>query len=427
VNDPPRVMSADEHVVRDMWDFASVMVGVASPPGGERRLAEVLAHYGSQRLGGLTWWVDPVEDEQRPGQRANLIVSGGAKRYEDLELVLLAHLDTSLASFDEIAWVTALPSHRGAIEGELVDEGTVVSAPGLGIAKGPAAMALAALASHHRRRGAARGTAVVLTCGGTHRVDPETRSARYAAGLHHARQRGFNPRMVVNVKAGAPGVLHEEPGSHALRVTVTTASGHTMTRDHSGPGAVVAAGAAIGVIEAWRHHVVQLPTHGQTARDVGVGAVRGGLVDKADLLPGRVNIEVYLVLTPDDTVDDHVEELRRRLAADESLGSCGASTEVRVVASLPAGRTEPDHKLVKLAESIWTAHLGPPPKIQGWKGSTDGALVRSWGIPVVRLGPRPAPAQPGFEAFERDQLECFARLHTDLLDRLAVCLNEEYP
>lgn len=411
-----------EGLEADLWHFAEFMVAIPSPAGSERELAERLAEEGRKRCEGLTWWVDPVpgaaSSDRQVSTRANLVVSGGAAAYAELDVVLLAHLDTSCRSGDEIEILTGIPGPRGPVAGDLVLDDRLAEGSGLGIAKGPAAAAIAALAELARRGELRSSTAVLLTCGGTHRVDPRSGDEDYACGLRHARDRGLAPRVVINVKAGAPGVLHEEPGSVALRITVRAPGGPTMARTEDAGGAVVAIAPVITVVEQWRRALLEMPRQGQTGREVGLGALRAGLCDKADLLPSSGTLDVYLVVTPDDDVTAFVTDLRVRLERDPELRRHGAVAEVEVVATLPAGRTSPEHPVVRLAHELWRRHFDEPPAIEDWKGSTDGALCRSWGIPVVRLGPRPRPASPGREALDRRELETFARLHGELVTAL---------
>ena len=299
----------------------------------------------------------------------------------------------------------------GSGPGFAVRDGKLIG-PGMAVAKGPAAGALAALLAGHRAGTLACGTAVVLTSGGTHRA--AAGSGGFAAGLRHALESGLSPRGAINVKAGAPCVLHEEPGSANLRITVRSPGGPLMLQQSEGcAGAAAALARLLPLIENWRDTLRGRDPSALCGRDVGLGALAAGLPDKPDMLPSVSWADLYVVTAPGDDASELAGELALLLAADT-----GSTASVSVTASMPAGRTPVEHPVVELATRAWNRHLGPSAPVTNWLGSTDGALLRHAGVPVARLGPRPRSAPAGLEALDLTELATFARIDAELLVQL---------
>jgi acetylornithine deacetylase/succinyl-diaminopimelate desuccinylase-like protein len=157
------------------------------------------------------------------------------------------------------------------------------------------------------------------------------------------------------------------------------------------------------------------------AAEVGIGAVRGGLPGKPDLLPGMVELHLYVVTVPGDDAPSVAAALRGKLAAGLDggpLATCSVSVDAHL--EHPAAATDPRAPIVRHAVAAWTAGHGTAPRpITGWKGSTDGVVLRSAGIDTVRLGPasRPDPVDPRRDAFEVDELVRFAEMYADIAIR----------
>ena len=400
--------------VDDVIELARLMVQTPSPPGRERLLAERLADEGQRIAPGLEWRVDAFD-----GDRANLLVTEGPADYQAVEVMLFAHLDTSLAGAEEYRHLTGgePDAEAGAGPGFATRDNKLIG-PGMAVAKGPAAGALAAVLAGHRAGTLARGTGVLLTSGGTHRS--AAGSGGFAAGLRHALTAGLSPRAAINVKAGAPGVLHEEPGSAYLRISVRSPGGPLMLAQSEGcAGAAAALARLLPLIESWRDTLRDRDPLALCGRDVGLGALTAGLPDKPDMLPSMSWADLYVVTVPGDDVSELAGELASILAADDH-----SETSVSVTAFMPAGRTPPEHPVVTLATEAWGRHLGPCAPIANWRGSTDGALLRHRGIPVARLGPRPRSAPAGQEALDLAELTTFSRIDAELLVQLGNSTNQ---
>ena len=400
--------------VDDVIEFARLMVQTPSPPGRERLLAERLAEEGQRIAPDLEWRVDTFD-----GDRANLLVTAGPADYQALRVMLFAHLDTSLAGAEEYRHLTGGESDAESGSGSRFArrDGKLVG-PGMAVAKGPAAGALAAVLAGCRAGTLACGTGVLLTSGGTHRA--AAGSGGFAAGLHRALESGLSPQNAINVKAGAPGVLHEEPGSAYLRISVRSPGGPLMLQQSDGcAGAAAALARLLPLIERWRDTLRDLDPLALCGRDVGLGALTAGLPDKPDMLPSMSWADLYVVTVPGDDASELAGELASILAADNH-----SETSVSVTAFMPAGRTPPEHPVVRLATEAWDRHLGPCAPITNWRGSTDGALLRHKGIPVARLGPRPRSAPAGQEALDLAELTTFSRIDAELLVQLGNSTNQ---
>lgn len=388
--------------------FLDEMVSVPSPNGRERDLARHLAELGTAIEPNLSWEVDEFD-----GERANLLVSSGDGGLADVDVLLLAHLDTSLDGPGEHRKLGLLDTSEAWEPDLRLVDGRVVGA-GVAVAKGPAAGALSALVAASRCTALPPGVAVLLTSGGTHRL---TEGGGFAAGLRRALEHGLSPRVAVNVKAGSPTVMWEEPGSAYVRLDASCSGGPAMLRGPEGDGGAAMLLASVGpVVETWRRHLRDRPAHGTSGWEVGLGAIECGLPTKPDLLAARGSADLYLVHPPECDAGELVAEL------DELLHERGFGGRIRpsLSASLEAGSTDPDHEVVRRSNEAWQRHFGaPPPPVRGWCGSTDAALLRARGVPVARLGPQPRSAPPGLEALDLDELLTFSRIDAELLLELS--------
>jgi acetylornithine deacetylase/succinyl-diaminopimelate desuccinylase-like protein len=208
-----------------------------------------------------------------------------------------------------------------------------------------------------------------------------------------------------------------------LRVILRTKFHPVLARDGALPpgGLLAHLGLLAGLIEQWRVEHLAARDAGRVAAEVGIGAVRGGLPGKPDLLPGLVELHLYVVTVPGDDAPSVAAALRAKLAAGLAggpLASCSVSVDAHL--EHPAAATDPRAPIVRHAVAAWTAGHGTAPRpITGWKGSTDGVVLRSAGIDTVRLGPasRPDAADPRRDNFEIDELVRFAGMYADIAIR----------
>ncbi|MFS1301018.1 hypothetical protein [Streptosporangium longisporum] len=233
------------------------------------------------------------------------------------------------------------------------------------------------------------------------------------------------PAAAVVAKCGPPGVLYEEPGAIFLRVRLDGSYRPVLARGADG-GLLTGLGVVVAILESWRaEHLAARSAPGrQLAAEAGIGAVRGGLAEKPDLLPGLVELHLYLTTVPGDDPDEIARTVLERLRA----GIRGGPLErhrVSVDAHMahPAGSTPPGAPVIRQAIAAWDdEHGAPPPPISGWKGSTDGVVLRGHGIPTARVGPAAAadPADPRRDVFDPRELARFARLYAGIALRHAL-------
>jgi acetylornithine deacetylase/succinyl-diaminopimelate desuccinylase-like protein len=387
------------------------LAALPSPRGAERPLADRMVAWAGRRWPDLGW--------TREG--ANLVARSGT---EGPELLLYSHLDTSLSgdpTLDRPATglltpVAPLSVIKASIAGF-----------GLGVAKAPAAAAIigyARAATTLRDTGRPHRLTLLLAGGGTHRSPfggPVERAGIDEHLSHYPR-----PAAAVVAKAGPDGILLAEPGAMFVRVRFTAAFVPVLARNTATPdgGLLAHLGTAVRAVEQWRadHLAARADPAGAIAAEVGIGAVAGGLPGKPDLLPGSLDLHLYVVTLPGDSIEAVADGLRGRL---EGLIP-GTAVEVDAHLDQPAGATSPDAPIARHAAAAWTARRGaPPPPITGWKGSTDGAALRAHGVDTVRLGPVPRrdPGDPRRDVFAVADLVTCADLYADIALRYAAGIS----
>lgn len=142
---------------------------------------------------------------------------------------------------------------------------------------------------------------------------------------------------------------------------------------------------------------------------MAVGAVHAGSPSKPDVLPDAARVYLYVVTVTGDEQESITDSLRSHLRADPELAT--GSVEVAPYGWLPPGRTDPSHPLVRAVNAAWRRRW-PEPALTGWRGSTDGALLRARGVPTVRVGPELLrhPDDPRVEGLRIADLESFCSL-----------------
>ncbi|WP_344974480.1 hypothetical protein [Streptosporangium fragile] len=387
--------------------------------GRERATAIRLAAWARSRWPELPWHVEEVGDEG-----ANLTSTAGDT---GPELLVYSHLDTSLSGdIADDRWATGIDEPVAPLSLDPVSG--LLSGFGLGVARAPAAAALAgytAAAAALRHAGLPHRLRLLLAGGGTHSSPFARRERAEPTGIgEHLRSHPL-PAAAVVAKCGPHGVLHEEPGAVFLRVRLGGAYRPVLARDDTG-GLLANVGVATAILEAWRaeHLAAKAGAGHQLAAEVGIGAIRGGMPEKPDLLPGIVELHLYLVAVPGDDPDEIAGTVLARLRAGIAGGPL-AGSRVAVDARMvhPAGVTPPDAPVIRQAVAAWhDEHGEPPPAVSGWKGSTDGVVLRGNGIPTARVGPVVAadPADPRRDVFALETLSRFARLYAGIALRHAL-------
>lgn len=399
-----------------------VLMEVPAPPGRERDLAEHVGSWGRKAHPGLVWETTVID-----GSSANIFARathGAARR----DLGLYAHLDTSL---------TGDLARDFTITGELVEPARygfdaasrTIRGFGVGIARAPAAAAVVVLAAASEALRAAEvphRVELLLAAGGTHRAvasDGPAPAVRFGRGVEHALASGWRPSAVLNVKGGPPGVLREEPATAYLRVRVRSRWTAALVRAKVAPegGLVRHAGAVLDGIESWRTaYLAAHPPAGQLGSEIVIGAVRGGSPEKADLIPGLLEVFVYAILPPAEDPARVADELEGYLRPRLLELPDAPTVLVEAYASAPGGTTEPSSPIVGLARDAWRVHRsGDPDEVRGWTGATDGGVLMAAGIPTVRMGAyvKRDATDPRIEIVAMDELMASARAWTEVVIR----------
>jgi acetylornithine deacetylase/succinyl-diaminopimelate desuccinylase-like protein len=402
-----------------------VLAATPAPHGAERPAAEALAAWGRTALPGPDWSVTPVGTAG-----ANVVVTLAG--VGDPALLLASHLDTSLAGLPgEDAPITG----RADDPGPLRVDGDEVSGPGLGVARAPAAAALAGLAlAAERLTGRPHRTLQLLLAGsGTHRSAlpgalpaGSVRPSSSAGALTHLATHP-RPDAVLVAKGGPAAVLRAEPGAGYLRLTVTGRMGAALAPASADPvgGVLVHAGTVLEAVGRWRvaFRAARRGRDDGIGGEVGLGALSGGRPDKPDLLPAVLDLRLYVVTVPGDDLAALGADLAAAVRADLArtpLAGCAVAVEAEPLH--PAGVTPADAPVVRAAEAAWGRHRpGPPVRVRDWTGSTDGVVFRAAGIDTARVGPAASqdPADPRRDVFSLGTLRSFADLYADVAVTLA--------
>ena len=409
---------------RAILETLDVLMAVPAPPGRERGLAEHVAAWGRRAHPHLSWDVDVIDE-----RAANLVARaerGSAPR----TLALYGHLDTSLTG--EAANDFAITGELGDVARHGLDAAAgEIRGLGVGIARAPSAAAIVVLVAASealRAAGVPHRIELLLAAGGTHRAAPSdgpVPAVRFGPGIDHALARGWRPDAVLNVKGGPPGVLLEEAAAAYLRVRLRSRWTAALVRAKVAPdgGLVRHAGAVLDAVESWRtEYLAAHPPSGQLGSEIAIGAVRGGSPEKADLIPGLLELHLYAVLPPSSDPVSVASELEAYLRPRAAALPGAPSLEVTAYASAPGGSTDPSSEIARLAREAWRTHLGTDPAgVTGWTGVTDGAVLMAAGIPTARLGAyvKRDMSDPRVEIVSMDELLRAARAWLEVAVRYA--------
>lgn len=171
----------------------------------------------------------------------------------------------------------------------------------------------------------------------------------------------LRPRAFVALEGhGRDALVTGGIGSVRVAATFTTAGGHSWG-DRGAPSAIHE------LVRACAHLLDELG-----GRHVNIGLVEGGT--SINTIAGRASCKV-------DCRDEDDERLR---ATEADLLRVFAGAEVEVIGRRPAGRTPPDHPLVRLArEARAAAGLEPAEEL---RSSTNANAALGRGIPSVCVG-----------------------------------------
>lgn len=411
MTDPLALVDADR-----LRQIVVALVGVPSPTGDERPLAEYLA--GRLRAAGADGRVQPLDDRQANAYGRLPGDGTGA------DLLLYAPIDTMVTDTPELG--ADAPAH---MRPEPVVDGDVVVGLGAGNPKGHAACVLHAVEVVAAAGVPLRGDLLAgFGAGGmpTNTLAGPREHTGHGVGAGFLLERGVFPDRAVIAKPGT-GVTHEEVGLAWFEVTVPGTHTYVGSR-HLLPyrNPVVAAGAVAARIERWCEGWAQRHTDGQVAPQGLVAAVAGGWWRSPAFSPAGVRLRVDLRLSPRTTPAAARREFTAAVAA---IGAeLGLDLRVEMLLAIPGAGTGKDDPVVAATVGAWSAEHG---RAHEWptrlSGGTDANILRGRGVPTARVG---MPKVTGITDFALGMnsvsIEAMARL-TRVLVRVAVdlCTRDE--
>ena len=395
-------------------------VEIPSPTGEERAVAEFFTKTMNDR--GIEASYQPID-----GYRGNSIgrVNGAGA---GPDLLFYGHLDTTFtANLREDLAVTG-GVDRPDLLPQFQRREDLLCGLGVQNPKGSVTCALAAVDAVIRSRiPLLGGVTLGFAAGGIHKrpVDGLMRSYEgrhyqgFGIGCEYMLKHGLCADYCISTKPGY-GVVWEEPGECWFRVEIMGQlcySGLRHIQPNRNP--IVDAAAIIPIIEQWIADYTRRHTLGQIAPQGTVGAIESGWPFKPEFIPGicrlYVNVHTNSTLKP--------LEVRRSFAAlIDDIRSRRPGIEIRfdMLLSASGSRTAPDNWIVRSVAGALAAVEGRPVVVSGLSGTTDGAILRQWGIPTARVGlpgmAEPEPDWPPmFDACRVGDLERLTRVYVHAL------------
>jgi len=182
-------------------------------------------------------------------------------------------------------------------------------------------------------------------------------------------------------------VAWEEVGLTWFKVTVRgthtyVGSRHRLPYDN----AVVRAGEVAVRLDRWFADYAVAHTDGLVAPQGVVASIEGGWRRTAAFIPAECRFLVDLRLSPRTTPMQAKREFAAALAAIRG-DMPGAEITFEQVLGIPGASTDPDSWICRSAVRAWEAIENRPHKpVTGTSGATDANILRSRGIPTVRIG-----------------------------------------
>ncbi len=393
-------------------DLCFELVGIPSPTGEERAIAEFLTAYLARA--GLDARYQPIDPQQ--GNAVGRLHGQG----DGPDLLLYAPTDVAFAGTEEedVPWIG--PSVRADLRPEPLRAGDDVIGLGAENPKAYATCVVAAAEAVARAGVPLRGDLVVGLGAGGMPTNRRPGLARWNTGQGNGcsfmLEQGVRGDFAILAKPGY-SVSWEEVGISWFRIGVKGTLNYTGIR-HVVPytNPIVEAAKVIQGLEEWFPEYSSRNTSGLVAPQGSIGAIEGGWTYKPAFVPRVCNLYVDLRVSPrtDPVEVKHQlgEALRRIQAAHPGL-----ELEWEMILSIPGTHTDPQNWIVQSLMRAWEAREGRPHEARGGtSGATDAAILRGRGIPTARLGlPRATPpaAYPGFS---------MGVAHVPAMQRLTECL-----
>ena len=372
-----------------MCELVAGMVGIPSPTGEERPLAEHLAqHLKRNGLDGACQVIDAGQANALGRYRGT---GGGA------DLLLYAPIDTHLTGIPE----EDLPWAGPSIRPDLKPEATLADGLVIGLcaenSKGFASCVISAAEAVARAGVPLRGDLLVgLGAGGM------PTNTRPVLGRHNTGQgngcsfmleQGFRGDFAVIAKGGW-AVAWEEVGLSWFRIRVHGDLGYTgLRRRLNNRNPIVLVTKLIEGLEAWFPEYTKANTSGLVEPEGSIGAIEGGWTYKPTFIPAACDVYLDLRLSPRT---DPMAARAQLLSALDRIKAANPGLELscEMLLAVPGTSTPQDNWIIRSGIRAWEAVAGQAhvPRT-GTSGATDANILRGRGIPTARIG-IPPPRRP---------------------------------
>lgn len=374
-----------EFITEDrLREAARAVAAVPSPTGREAPLARLLA--GRLARAGFDATAQHIDEFQ-----ANA-VGRFRGRGDGEDLMLYAPIDTLTTGEADLDLPWIGPELRPDMVAEARDEGPFVSGLGASNPKGHAACVLVVAEALGAVCPDLPGDVVVAFGAGgmpTNAIEapgyPARANTGHGVGCSFLLERGWHTDHAVIAKPG-DFVAHEEVGLCWFEITVPgihTYAGSRHRLPYRNP--IVTAAEVVTRLEAW---LADYPARHRTATAApqGVlGSIAGGWERMLAVTPATCRIRLDLRIAPGVTP----MAAKRELAAYLSRVSADLDVELglELVLAIPGSHTPPDAPIVRTAIAAWEqANSRPHEPVPDNSGATDSNILRSRGIPTVRIG-----------------------------------------
>lgn len=356
------------------------LTDIHSPTGQEREISEFLVRYMAEM--GLESFYQEMNDHA--GNAIGILKGSG----DGPSVMLYAPVDTHIEADPDydVPWVG--PELRPDMKPEAhLRDGLVV---GLGASNPKAMVATLIEAARCIKESGAKlkGDLILAFCGGgMPTVSAVMQGRGLSDGALFMLNRGIAPDFGIIMKPW-PVVFYEEAGLCWFKVSVRGSMGYSGVPRGIPEfrSSIVPAAKVILEIENWLPEYTKKNTSGQIAPHGWIAAVHAGWPDRPAFPSATAEILIDMRCTPrtpPSNVKARFAEQMKRIAKKYP----DIDFDWEMVASNPAGFTDPDNWIIHAAQRGWEAVEGKPHPAPGHHGGqTDGAAIRNFGIPMARIG-----------------------------------------
>ncbi|MBA8964614.1 MULTISPECIES: M20 family metallopeptidase [Rhodococcus] len=359
------------------------LVDIASPTGDETPLAQHITE--TFTASGIEAHTMDLDDRQA-NSWARLRGDGSGP-----DLMLYAPIDTVTSgnSEEDVPW--AAETLRPDMTARADSEGDYVIGLGASNPKGHAACVMAAIEAVHAAGIPLTGDLIAGFGAGGMPTNPRPgvgnprRNTGQGVGCSFLLEQGVWADFALIAKPGWT-VSWEEVGLAWFEVTVHGTHTYVGSR-HRLPyrNPVALAGEVAVRLERWFPQYSQAHRSGLVLPQGMVANIRGGCERTASFTPAQVRMMVDLRLSPRTTPTAAKRELVdavRRIATE-----LDARIDVEQILSIPGESSDERMWLCRSAVAAWEAAEGQPHRaVHDASGATDANILRSRGIPTIRVG-----------------------------------------